>query len=59
MTLPDGAQRALIPGLQRWIRDAGDDGPEGFASSINLHWMVANAAFPPHTLGHIGYAVVP
>ena len=59
VTLPDGTQRSRIPGLQRWIWDAGSGGPEGFAGSINLRWMAANAALPPHVLGHIGYAVVP
>ena len=59
VTLPDGTQRARIPGLQRWIWDAGDDSAEGFAGSINLRWMAASAALPPHVLGHIGYAVVP
>ena len=59
VTLPDGTQRARIPGLQRWIWDASDDGPEGFAGNISLRWMSANATLPPHVLGHIGYAVVP
>ena len=59
VTLPDGTQRARIPGLQRWIWDAGDAGSDGFAGSINLRWMPSNAALPPHVLGHIGYAVVP
>ena len=57
--LPDGTQRARIPGLQRWIWDAADDGPEGFAGNISLRWMTGGAALPPHVLGHIGYAVVP
>ena len=56
--LPDGTQRARLPGLLRWIWDE-DDGPDGFAGSINLRWMPDNAALPPHVLGHIGYAVPP
>ena len=59
VTLPDGTQRARIPGLQRWIWDARDAGPDGFAGSINLRWMPSNAALPPHVLGHIGYAIAP
>ena len=54
--LPDGTERARLPGLMRWIWDK-DDGPDGFAGSINLRWMHGNAALPPHVLGHIGYAV--
>lgn len=56
--LPDGTERARLPGLLRWIWDE-DDGPDGFAGSINLRWMHGNAALPPHVLGHIGYAVPP
>ena len=56
--LPDGSERARIPGLQRWIWDA-DDGPGGFCGSIGLRWPAGGAALPPHVLGHIGYAVVP
>ena len=52
--LPDGTLRARIPGLQRWIWDAADDGPDGFAGSIPQRWMAATAAVPPHVLGHIG-----
>ncbi len=56
--LPDGTERARLPGLLRWIWDD-DDGPDGFAGSINLRWMQGNVALPPHVLGHIGYAVPP
>ncbi len=56
--LPDGTERARLPGLLRWIWDE-DDGPDGFAGSINLRWMHGNAALPAHVLGHIGYAVPP
>lgn len=58
VTLPDGTQRARIPGLQRWIWDD-DSGPDGFAGNISLRWLAGGAALPPHVLGHIGYAVVP
>lgn len=56
--LPDGSERARIPGLQRWIWDD-DDGAAGFCGSIGLRWAAGGAALPPHVLGHIGYAVVP
>ncbi len=58
VTLPDGTQRARIPGLVRWIWDD-DNSPAGFAGSIGLRWMPGGAPLPPHVLGHIGYAVVP
>jgi predicted acetyltransferase len=58
ITLPDGTQRARIPGLVRWIWDA-QDGPAGFAGTMGLRWMPGGAPLPPHVLGHIGYAVVP
>ena len=58
VTLPDGTQRARIPGLQRWIWDD-DDGPDGFCGQISLRWAAGGAPLPPHVLGHIGYAVVP
>jgi predicted acetyltransferase len=58
VTLPDGSQRARIPGLVRWIWD-GTDGPAGFCGSIGLRWMGGGQPLPPHVLGHIGYSVVP
>jgi predicted acetyltransferase len=58
ITLPDGTQRARIPGIVRWIWDE-DDGPDGFAGTVGLRWMAGHAPLPPHVLGHIGYAVVP
>jgi predicted acetyltransferase len=58
VNLPDGTQRARIPGLVRWIWDE-QDGPAGFAGTVGLRWMPGNAPLPPHVLGHIGYAVVP
>lgn len=58
ITLPDGTQRARIPGLVRWIWDT-QDGPAGFAGTVGLRWVPGNAPLPPHVLGHIGYAVVP
>jgi predicted acetyltransferase len=54
VTLPDGSQRARIPGLRRWMWD--DD---GFAGTTGLRWMPGGAPLPPHVLGHVGYAVVP
>ena len=54
ITLPDGTQRARLPGLVRWMWDE-----EGFAGSIGLRWMKGGAPLPPHVLGHIGYTVVP
>ena len=61
VTLPDGSQRARIPGLRRWLWEAEDrDGADGsFAGSISLRWMPGGAPLPPHVLGHIGYAIVP
>jgi predicted acetyltransferase len=59
VTVADGTQRPRIPGLARWIWDAADPGPGGFAGSINLRWMPGHAELPPHVLGHVGYAVVP
>ncbi|MDO9095807.1 MAG: GNAT family N-acetyltransferase [Rubrivivax sp.] len=56
--LPDGSERARIPGLQRWIWDEDDSG-DGFCGSIGLRWAAGGAPLPPHVLGHIGYAVVP
>jgi predicted acetyltransferase len=58
ITLPDGTQRARIPGIVRWIWDE-QDGPAGFAGTLGLRWLPGNAPLPPHVLGHIGYAVVP
>ena len=64
VTLPDGTQRARIPGLQRWIwdgteADEGEASAAGFAGQIGLRWAAAGAPLPPHVLGHVGYAVVP
>ncbi len=53
ITLPDGTQIPRLPGYRRWLWD-GD-----FCGSINFRWQPGTAALPPHSLGHIGYAVVP
>ncbi len=58
VTLADGSQAQRLPGFTRWIWD-GDDGPDGFAGSINLRWAKGHGPLPPHVLGHCGYAVVP
>ena len=52
-----GSQRPRLPGVMRWIWDAHDPGPGGFAGSIGLRWMADHAALPSWVLGHIGYAV--
>jgi predicted acetyltransferase len=74
VTLPDGTQRARIPGLRRWMwedadgaeggasgvsGESGEAGEGGFIGSIGLRWMPGNAPLPLHVLGHIGYTVVP
>ncbi len=61
-TAADGAVRARIPGLLRWMWDDAADSEgnaPGFVGSINLRWMPGHAPLPPHILGHLGYAVVP
>ena len=58
ITTPDGTKRDRLPGLQRWLWDQ-DEGPAGFAGSINLRWMKGHAPLPFFVLGHAGYAVVP
>lgn len=57
--MPDGSTRERLPSFVRWMWDA-----EGYAGTINLRWACdaegrAQAALPPHVLGHVGYAVVP
>jgi predicted acetyltransferase len=60
----DGALRARIPSLRRWLWFGGDAGDEAedearFAGVISLRWTPDGSPLPPHVLGHIGYAVVP
>lgn len=55
--LADGSERPRLPGLVRWIWDAQDTGPGGFAGTIGLRWMAGHAPLPSWVLGHIGYAV--
>jgi len=57
VTLPDGTQRARIPGIRRWMWDDGLD--DGFIGLISLRWTADGSPLPPHVLGHIGYTVTP
>lgn len=57
VTLADGTQRPRLPGIGRWIWDAADPGPGGFAGSMGLRWMAGHAPLPSWVLGHIGYGV--
>ncbi len=57
ITLADGTQRPRLPGVSRWIWDAQDMSPSGFAGVIGLRWMAGHAPLPSWVLGHIGYAV--
>jgi predicted acetyltransferase len=57
VTLADGSQRPRLPGVSRWIWDAEDPGPGGFAGTIGLRWMAGHAPLPSWVLGHVGYAV--
>jgi predicted acetyltransferase len=59
VTLADGSQVARLPSVQRWIWDAADDGPGGFAGQISVRWNHGHAPLPPHVLGHVGYSLVP
>ncbi|ANY18872.1 Acetyltransferase (GNAT) family protein [Tsuneonella dongtanensis] len=51
--LPDGRTVPRLPDLVRWMWDG------EFCGVINLRWQEGTDALPPHTLGHVGYAVVP
>jgi predicted acetyltransferase len=53
ITLPDGQIVPRLPSITRWMWDG------AFCGSIGLRWQPGTNALPPHTLGHIGYAVVP
>ncbi len=59
VTLADGSQVARLPNVQRWIWDADDDGPAGFAGQISVRWNHGHAPLPPHVLGHVGYSIAP
>ncbi|MDB5433454.1 MAG: GCN5-related N-acetyltransferase [Caulobacter sp.] len=52
LTMPDGTQRARLPGFVRWIWD-GD-----FCGSVGFRWQPGSSDLPEHVLGHVGYAVV-
>jgi predicted acetyltransferase len=51
--LPDGKIVPKLPFLARWMWDG------EFCGSVSLRWQAGADALPPHSLGHIGYAVVP
>jgi predicted acetyltransferase len=53
ITLPDGSTRPKMPEIRLWLWDG------EFCGTIALRWQKGTDALPPHTLGHIGYAVVP
>ena len=53
ITLPDGSTARRLPGFRLWLWDG------EFCGSIGFRWQPGTAELPPHTLGHIGYAVVP
>jgi predicted acetyltransferase len=53
ITLPDGSQIPRLPGFIRWIWDG------TFCGSIGFRWQPGTSELPPHSLGHIGYGVVP
>lgn len=57
--LPDGSERARIPGIERWIWLGDDDAVDGFVGRFGLRWTADGSPLPPHVLGHIGYAVAP
>jgi predicted acetyltransferase len=54
--LPDGSTAKRIPGRQFWIWDTQDD---AFCGVLGIRWQPGTAELPPHTLGHVGYNVVP
>lgn len=49
----DGSTRPRLPGFRRWMWDG------EFCGSINFRWQHGTSALPPHSLGHLGYGVVP
>lgn len=51
--MPDGTTRPRLPGYFRWLWDG------EFCGSISFRWRYGTSELPPHTLGHIGFAVVP
>ena len=53
VTLPDGHQVPRLPMRERWIWDG------AFAGRISLRYTPGTNALNPHSLGHIGYTVVP
>jgi predicted acetyltransferase len=53
ITLPDGSKIPRLPGFRRWMWDG------EFCGSIGFRWQPGTEALPVHSLGHIGYSVVP
>src|SRR5476649_304237 len=53
IVLPDGSKAARLPGFRRWMWDG------EFCGSIGFRWQPGTEALPVHSLGHIGYTVVP
>ena len=53
IVLPDGTEIARLPDIARWMWDG------EFCGLINLRWQPGTSALPEHTLGHVGYTVVP
>jgi predicted acetyltransferase len=53
ITLPDGSRIPRLPGFRRWMWDG------EFCGSIGFRWQPGTEALPVHSLGHIGYTVVP
>ncbi len=53
LRMPDGSERARLPGYRKWMWD------DAFVGTIGFRWQPGTEALPSHVLGHIGYAVVP
>lgn len=54
ITLLDGSQVERLPGYRRWMWD-GDE----FCGQIGFRWQPGTSVLPAHSLGHVGYTVVP
>ena len=53
LRMPDGSERARLPGYRKWMWD------DAFVGTIGFRWQPGTEALPSHVLGHIGYSVVP
>jgi len=51
--MPNGGEVPRLPGYILWMWDG------EFCGTIGFRWQPGTPELPPHTLGHIGYAVVP